>query len=165
MPKIINSDEKRLEICTLAYERFIEEGVAEFSLNKFIEYLNMSKGQFYYYFKSKEKLIFETSKYNQFPINNPDPKYPNAVKIVNESYSQCLYYPKLIDDLDFDYYKADEILEATLNDCSDYSSGTKFNDKYFNDIEFLSYHTIIKRTLPKKYSDVISKIIKERKNG
>ena len=62
MPKIINSDEKRLEICTLAYERFIEEGVAEFSLNKFIEYLNMSKGQFYYYFKSKEKLIFETLK-------------------------------------------------------------------------------------------------------
>ena len=111
--------------------------------------------------------LFEaTSKYNQFPINNPDPKYPNEVKIVNESYSQCLYYPKLIDDLDFDYYKADEILEATLiNGCSDYSSGTKFNDKYFNDIEFLSYHTIIKRTLPKKYSDVISKIIKERKNG
>ena len=62
MPKIINSDEKRLEICTLAYERFIEEGVAEFSLNKFIESLNMSKGQFYYYFKSKEKLIFETLK-------------------------------------------------------------------------------------------------------
>ncbi len=54
--------EKRLEICTLAYERFIEEGVAEFSLNKFIESLNMSKGQFYYYFKSKEKLIFETLK-------------------------------------------------------------------------------------------------------
>lgn len=61
MPKIINSDEKRLEICTLAYERLIE-GVAEFSLNKFIESLNMSKGQFYYYFKSKEKLIFETLK-------------------------------------------------------------------------------------------------------
>jgi len=62
MPKIINSDEKRLEICTLAYERLIEEGVAEFSINKFIESLNMSKGQFYYYFKSKEKLIFETLK-------------------------------------------------------------------------------------------------------
>jgi len=62
MPKIINSDEKSLEICTLAYERLIEEGVAEFSLNKFIESLNMSKGQFYYYFKSKEKLIFETLK-------------------------------------------------------------------------------------------------------
>ena len=29
------------------------------SLNKFIESLNMSKGQFYYYFKTKEELIFE----------------------------------------------------------------------------------------------------------
>lgn len=62
MPKIINSDEKRLEICALAYERLVEEGIVEFSLNKFIEELNMSKGQFYYYFKSKEKLIFETLK-------------------------------------------------------------------------------------------------------
>lgn len=62
MPKIINAEEKRLEICTLAYERLVEEGIVEFSLNKFIEELNMSKGQFYYYFKSKEKLIFETLK-------------------------------------------------------------------------------------------------------
>ncbi|WP_353955860.1 TetR/AcrR family transcriptional regulator [Aliarcobacter butzleri] len=53
---------KRLEICALAYERLVEEGIVEFSLNKFIEELNMSKGQFYYYFKSKEKLIFETLK-------------------------------------------------------------------------------------------------------
>ncbi|MCG3680493.1 TetR/AcrR family transcriptional regulator [Aliarcobacter butzleri] len=62
MPKIINAEEKRLEICALAYERLVEEGIVEFSLNKFIEELNMSKGQFYYYFKSKEKLIFETLK-------------------------------------------------------------------------------------------------------
>nr|WP_290125347.1 TetR/AcrR family transcriptional regulator [Aliarcobacter butzleri] len=49
-------------MCALAYERLVEEGIVEFSLNKFIEELNMSKGQFYYYFKSKEKLIFETLK-------------------------------------------------------------------------------------------------------
>ena len=62
MPKIINAEEKIFEICALAYERLVEEGIVEFSLNKFIEELNMSKGQFYYYFKSKEKLIFETLK-------------------------------------------------------------------------------------------------------
>ena len=108
--------------------------------------------------------IFEaTSKYNHLPEYNSN--YPDNIKIVNESYSQCLYYPKLIDDLDFDYYKTYEILEATLNDCNDYSSGTKFNDKYFNDLEFLSYNTIMKRTLPKKYCDTISKIIKGRKHG
>lgn len=106
--------------------------------------------------------IFEaTSKYNHFPAN--DPKYPDAVKVINELYHQCLYYPKLIDDLDFDYYKADEILETTLKFCSDYSSGTKFNDTYFNNIEFLHYDSILKRNLPSKYNDVILKIIKERK--
>ena len=59
MPKIVNSDEKIDFICEKAYEEFIKNGVNNFSLNKFIESLNMSKGQFYHYFKTKEELIFE----------------------------------------------------------------------------------------------------------
>jgi AcrR family transcriptional regulator len=59
MPKIVNFDEKVDFICEKAYEEFIKNGVNNFSLNKFIESLNMSKGQFYYYFKTKEELIFE----------------------------------------------------------------------------------------------------------
>ena len=59
MPKIVNSDEKINFICDRAYEEFIKNGVNSFSLNKFIESLNMSKGQFYHYFKNKEELIFE----------------------------------------------------------------------------------------------------------
>ena len=59
MPKIVNSDEKINFICEKAYEEFIRNGVNNFSLNKFIEAINMSKGQFYYYFKTKEELIFE----------------------------------------------------------------------------------------------------------
>ena len=59
MPKIVNSSEKINFICEKAYEEFIKNGVNNFSLNKFIESLNMSKGQFYHYFKTKEELIFE----------------------------------------------------------------------------------------------------------
>ncbi|MDD3056231.1 MAG: TetR/AcrR family transcriptional regulator [Aliarcobacter sp.] len=59
MPKIVNSDEKINFICEKAYEEFIRNGINNFSLNKFIESLNMSKGQFYHYFKTKEELIFE----------------------------------------------------------------------------------------------------------
>ncbi|RXJ66204.1 TetR family transcriptional regulator [Halarcobacter ebronensis] len=59
MPKIVNFDEKIDFICEKAYDEFIKNGVNNFSLNKFIESLNMSKGQFYYYFKTKEELIFE----------------------------------------------------------------------------------------------------------
>ena len=43
-------------------EEFIQQGIHHFSLNKFIESLNMSKGQFYYYFKTKEELIYEVIK-------------------------------------------------------------------------------------------------------
>lgn len=59
MPKIVDSKEKIDFICEKAYEEFIKNGVNNFSLNKFIESLNMSKGQFYHYFKTKEELIFE----------------------------------------------------------------------------------------------------------
>lgn len=59
MPKIVNFDKKIDFICEKAYEEFIKNGVNNFSLNKFIESLNMSKGQFYHYFKTKEELIFE----------------------------------------------------------------------------------------------------------
>ena len=59
MPKIVNFDEIVDFICEKAYEEFIKNGVNNFSFNKFIESLNMSKGQFYYYFKTKEELIFE----------------------------------------------------------------------------------------------------------
>lgn len=59
MPKIVNSSEKIDFICEKAYEEFINNGVNNFSLNKFIESLNMSKGQFYHYFRTKEELIFE----------------------------------------------------------------------------------------------------------
>lgn len=59
MPKIVNSSEKIDFICEKAYKEFIKNGVNNFSLNKFIESLNMSKGQFYHYFKTKEELIFE----------------------------------------------------------------------------------------------------------
>jgi len=59
MPKVVNFDEKIDFICEKAYKEFIKNGVNNFSLNKFIESLNMSKGQFYHYFKTKEELIFE----------------------------------------------------------------------------------------------------------
>lgn len=71
MPKIVNPTEKIDFICEKAYEEFIANGVNNFSLNKFIKSLNMSKGQFYHYFKTKEELTFEVidRKSEKFFIN------------------------------------------------------------------------------------------------
>lgn len=57
MSKKLNADDKLEYICEKAYEELLKYGINQFSLNKFIDALHMSKGQFYYYFKTKEALI------------------------------------------------------------------------------------------------------------
>jgi AcrR family transcriptional regulator len=59
MPIIVNKEEKVKEICLKAYNQFIENGIESFSLNKFVATTDISKGQFYHYFKTKDELVFE----------------------------------------------------------------------------------------------------------
>jgi len=59
MPIIVNKEQKVEEICEKAYKEFSETGIENFSLNKFVEEIGISKGQFYHYFKTKESLVFE----------------------------------------------------------------------------------------------------------
>lgn len=76
MPKIINKEEKIDYICNEAYKVFVELGIDGFSLNKFIIDINMSKGQFYHYFSTKEQLIYQVMSKKTFElINNTIEKY------------------------------------------------------------------------------------------
>jgi TetR/AcrR family transcriptional regulator, transcriptional repressor for nem operon len=76
MPKIINKEEKIDYICNEAYKVFVEIGIDDFSLNKFITDINMSKGQFYHYFSTKEQLIYQVMSKKTFElINNTIEKY------------------------------------------------------------------------------------------
>lgn len=59
MPIIINKEEKVKKICSKAFNEFTEHGIENFSLNQFIINNQISKGQFYHYFKTKDDLIFE----------------------------------------------------------------------------------------------------------
>lgn len=68
MPKIVDKEQMRLDICLQAYNKCIEEGYENFSLNQFILSMNMSKGQFYHYFKSKEELIFAAIETRSYEI-------------------------------------------------------------------------------------------------
>ena len=63
-------NEKIEYICEKAYEELLEKGINQFSLNKFIAELQMSKGQFYYYFKTKEELICKTIDSKSYEIFN-----------------------------------------------------------------------------------------------
>lgn len=70
MPKIVNKDEKIDYICEEAYKVFVDIGIYEFSLNKFISDINMSKGQFYHYFSTKEQLIYQVMSKKAFELMN-----------------------------------------------------------------------------------------------
>lgn len=59
MPIVVDKEEKIKELCQKAYEEFMKNGIESFSLNKFISTIEISKGQFYHYFKTKDELVFE----------------------------------------------------------------------------------------------------------
>lgn len=76
MPKVVNKEEKIDYICEEAYKVFVDVGIDDFSLNKFITDINMSKGQFYHYFSTKEQLIYQVMSKKTFElINNTIEKY------------------------------------------------------------------------------------------
>jgi len=59
MPIVVNKEEKIKQLCEQAYTELIHKGVDNFSLNQFVSSIDISKGQFYHYFSTKEELIFE----------------------------------------------------------------------------------------------------------
>jgi AcrR family transcriptional regulator len=59
MPIVVNKEERVKEICEKAYSEFTANGLENFSLNRFVSDINISKGQFYHYFKTKDDLVFE----------------------------------------------------------------------------------------------------------
>jgi len=59
VPIVVNKEEKIKKLCEQAYTELLQKGVDNFSLNKFVSSIDISKGQFYHYFSTKEELIFE----------------------------------------------------------------------------------------------------------
>jgi len=65
---MLNKDDKNHKIefiCEKAYKKILKDGI-----NKFIAELQMSKGQFYYYFKTKEELICKTIDNKSYEVFN-----------------------------------------------------------------------------------------------
>lgn len=93
MPKIVNKEEKIDYICEEAYKVFVEVGIDDFSLNKFITDINMSKGQFYHYFSTKEQLIYQVMSKKTFELINKinekykyEENYMNKINLIFEIY-------------------------------------------------------------------------------
>jgi AcrR family transcriptional regulator len=117
MPKIVNKDEKIDYICEEAYKVFVDVGIDDFSLNKFISDINMSKGQFYHYFSTKEQLIYQVMSKKAFELMND----------IKEKYKYEESY----------MYKINLIFEIYLNEEKSFSDLRKL---YIN--TFLMYLTL-----------------------
>jgi AcrR family transcriptional regulator len=52
-----NPEERKKEIMDTAAQFFMAKGYEETSVNMIVEHLNIAKGTFYYYFKSKEEIL------------------------------------------------------------------------------------------------------------
>lgn len=117
MPKIVNKDEKIDYICEEAYKVFVDIGIYEFSLNKFISDINMTKEQFYHYFSTKEQLIYQVMLKKSLEIMNK----------IKEKYKYEESY----------MYKINLIFEIYLNEEKSFSDLKKL---YIN--TFLMYLTL-----------------------
>lgn len=85
MPKIVNKKEKINFICDEAYKAFVDIGIDEFSLNKFIIDIHMSKGQFYHYFSTKEQLVYQVMSRKLFGlINKTIKEYKNKGNFIEK---------------------------------------------------------------------------------
>lgn len=57
MPKIVDKDQRRLELVYQSYEYISKKGIKNFSLEELLKHLKIAKGTFYHYFESKDELI------------------------------------------------------------------------------------------------------------
>ncbi len=113
MPKIVNAQEKVEQICALAYEEFAKNGVENFSLNAFIASLNMSKGQFYYYFKTKDELAFEVLKRKSRElIQHAKLEAAKKSTFKEKLFETFAYY---IDDTNQEYLTCNKIVNGILH--------------------------------------------------
>jgi len=113
MPKIVNLDDKLEYICEKAYAEFLQNGVTNFSLNKFIESLNISKGQFYYYFKTKEALICKTIDQKCYEAFN----YTYEQTKLKSTFLEKMFafFAFLLGDIDPKFASLDTILKSTFH--------------------------------------------------
>lgn len=155
MPKIIDAEEKIRQICEAAYLQFTEQGVNGFSLNNFIISLNMSKGQFYHYFESKEDLAFEVVRHKTEELGNQIEK--NIGKEDSLRGKLHRFFECYIDDSNKHYASIDKIIKEILHLYinSDNPKVKAFNEEMYSDmhriLDCIFEEAIQKNKLPKHY--------------
>lgn len=107
-----NKEERVDYICEKAYEELLKNGINKFSLNKFIAELEMSKGQFYYYFKTKEELICKTIDNKSYEVF----KYTYEQTKLKSTFLEKMntFFAFFLKELDPKFAEFDKLLKSTF---------------------------------------------------
>lgn len=105
--------DKKKYICDKAYEELIKNGINQFSLNKFISMIDMSKGQFYYYFKTKEDLICKTIDTKCYEMFNS--KYQQTKLKTSFLEKMTIFFSFFIEEKDPEFIELAKLLKSTFH--------------------------------------------------
>jgi len=104
-PKIVDNEQKRLNIVYKAYDYILEFGIKDFSTTAFIKHFKMGKSSLYHYFKSKDEILHEIY-------------YRLAIDELNKIESKIKPDNSLEEKLEvlFDFYLSDDLLTKKLRE-------------------------------------------------
>jgi len=105
--------DKKEYICQKAYEELIKNGINQFTLNKFILTIDMSKGQFYYYFKTKEDLICKTIDTKCYEMFNY--KYEQTKLKTTFFDKMYTFFSFFIEEKDSEFIQLSKLLKSTFH--------------------------------------------------
>jgi AcrR family transcriptional regulator len=104
-PKIVDNEQKRLNIVYKAYDYILDFGIKDFSTTAFIKHYKMGKSSLYHYFKSKDEILHEIY-------------YRLAIDELNKIESKIKSDNSLEEKLEvlFDFYLSDDLLTKKLHE-------------------------------------------------
>jgi AcrR family transcriptional regulator len=104
-PKIVDNEQKRLNIVYKAYDYILDFGIKDFSTTAFIKHYKMGKSSLYHYFKSKDEILHEIY-------------YRLAIDELNKIESKIKSDNSLEEKLEvlFDFYLSDDLLTKKLRE-------------------------------------------------
>jgi AcrR family transcriptional regulator len=97
-------NETREYIITTSLKLFLRKNFKEVTMKEIVDATGLSKGAFYHYFESKEKIFEEVVKhfYNHFLISDYSNFPKTSLKVFYEHYIKVLSSPDEFDNVEFD---------------------------------------------------------------
>ncbi|WP_432666320.1 TetR/AcrR family transcriptional regulator [Wukongibacter baidiensis] len=143
MPKIVDKEERRREICLAAIDLFSQKGYEKVTIKEIAEASGIGKGTVYEYFESKEDILLKSTK--QFFVEVIDNEFLKDIDFTNpiegiETFARETV--RVFKENNRDFFLAYfELLLVNLRNIS--------NEEMLNDIKdiFFQYRTLLKNVM------------------